>query len=210
MMDNKSFSHFIYRYNHLWGVAFDDAKIAVWHEVLGHLMVNRLIAALDALALTHTADNFPPQIGLIVAKYEEIRSLQAISRRKQITKQMSDNRHYCYICRNDGIVMYWQKGNETFTSFVPGGGCCSYMARCSCAWGKDLNRWSRHQITEGMMWRNPATSEDESLYVPDITDVLLSEDIDIIRAKHMSSSRKYSEKVDVGSLVQGVIRNMIM
>jgi len=170
-MTNSEMNQVIRRIRNLWNVEFDTEKIAVWHQILGKMSLQRLLSALNALAIEIT---FPPKIKEIVEMYEKIKLQEAhIARKKHIAGQkLLASADYCHICRNDGIVMY-KKSNGY-----------EYVARCACERGKDLNRWSRHQITKGMTVKNPKTGEDESLYVVNISDVLSPEEINVIQEKN--------------------------
>jgi len=195
------FAAFTLRMHHLWGAEFSKEMARTWLEILGGLDINRLMATLDELVLTC---KFPPKISEIVEAYEAIRERQAIANRaSQIAshqRMLADSQHYCPICRNDGglDIPHPRHPGTNYKCFV----------RCSCARGKDLSRWSRHQITKGMRWTNPATKEDESLYWPDVEDILTSEEIGLIRAKNMNRNAAIPEGVDVGIAVQGLMREL--
>lgn len=190
-MTRPEFSNFISRIHDLWGAEFDTGQTTVWYQVMGSLNLNRLLLALNELSLVL---KFPPKIAEIVDTYEEIKIREANAARKQhVTQQkhLSSELHYCHICRNDGIVMYDKEGYE-------------YMARCSCGRGKDLNRWSRHQITAGMTMKNPKTLEEESIYVVCIDDVLSPEEIGLLQAKNMSRSHDIQSRADIMAVVKGL------
>jgi len=55
--------------NAVWGLEFDDLKIRVWHEIMQGFKINRLIVAINELAIEL---KFPPRPADIVEKYEEI------------------------------------------------------------------------------------------------------------------------------------------
>jgi len=176
-MTNSEMNQVIRRIRDVWNIEFDTGKIAVWHQILGKMSLQRLLSALNALAIELT---FPPKIKEIVEMYEKIKLQEArVARKKYMAGQkLLATAAYCYICRNDGIVMY-KKPNGY-----------EYIARCTCERGNDLNRWSRHQITKNMTIKNPKTGEDESIYVVSISDVLSPEEINVIQEKNKLKTTK--------------------
>jgi len=202
-MTIADFEPFIRRINHIWGIEFDVEKIKAWLQVLGGLKIHRLMDTLGELALKC---KFPPKIAEIVETYGAIRERQAIvSRARQIAAQdkyLADNQHYCFICQNDGVLFIPHPQH-------PGRGY-TCLTRCLCARGKDLNRWSRHQITKDLTLHNQDSKEEESLYVADINDILTSEEIGVIQAKNMSRNHSIAERVDIGGMVQGMIYGLTM
>ena len=189
-MTKIEFAQFIDRLNLLWGIEFEKDKSAAWYEVLGGLNFDRLLKSLSALSLEC---KFYPKISEIVAKYEDVMREQAqIAREAEISKYLLTTAefHYCYICKNEGGVFYKVNNYE-------------YYCRCSCGRGRDLNKWSRHQITMGMMWLNPNTKKEESLYVPNVDDVLTQEEIEVLRVKNMSKSPDIANKTDIKGMIQG-------
>jgi len=121
----------------------------------------------------------------------------------------TQGQHYCYVCRNEGTVFYYHDILRTMKS-ISRTQECSYETclRCSCARGKDVSRWSRHQIIKSLRWTNPATKEDESLYWPDVKDILTAEEIGLIETKNKSRNAAISEGVDVGTVVQDLVRGL--
>ena len=210
-MTRDEFSLITMRIRNLWHMEFDKSQADAWHQVIGGLNPKRLLRALDWLALEC---KFPPRIAEIVGKYEEIKLLDALeARKKEIASHSrlltAEGQHNCHICLNSGTVSYWTDINRSGRHLVFSQDFqYEHTARCSCARGKDLNRWSRHQITKGMMWSNPATKEDESLYMPDVNDVLTNEEIGLLQAKNMSRSAAISEKLDIGAMMQKMVEGM--
>lgn len=74
------------------------------------------------------------------------------------------------LCRNTGDYIYTKDGYE-------------YYCRCICARGKDLNKWSKHQVTKDMPWTNPRTGKIQIIYVLDLNDAFTQEEIEIIKIK---------------------------
>ena len=197
MINPKEFDQVVGRINALWSVPFDTGKIRVWHQVLGNLKLHRLLRTLDNLSLEC---EYPPKIAQIVAKYDEIVNQDAaVERRRQIDEQQKllgdGDLHQCGICNNEGVVFFDRDNYQ-------------HMCRCRCGRGKDLNRWSRHQITKGMMVTNPVTQETVSYYVNDVDDALTPEEIGIIQAKNMSRKASIADRADLGNVAQGFLKGI--
>jgi hypothetical protein len=201
-MSKAEFAVIIDRINALWGSEFDTNKAKAWFEALGGLNPARLLISLTALSRECP---YHPKISEIVTKYEEIVAEQArIAREREIDRQQkllsSGELHYCYICRNDGIVFIPYPKN-------PPNGKYECMVRCSCGRGNDLNMWSRNQITKGMPWVNPVTKKEENIYVSNIGDVLTHEEIEIIKAKNMTKNHDFVSRSELKSMMQGFVND---
>ena len=192
-MTKIEFLPFMKRISSFWGCEFDDFATKAWFEIFGDCNINRLLEAVNELAQDL---RFTPKPADIVERYELIRKRQVRKARGEYQKHLNDNSlHHCYYCQNQGFVIHEKEGYE-------------YFLRCSCGRGKDLNMWSRHQINKGMMWNNPETKEDESLYVFDINDALTQEEIGIIKAKNMSRTAAIASKTEASIMLKNALSKM--
>jgi len=191
-MTLAEFMPIVLKINAIWGKGFDEIRTRVWYEIFSGLKLQRLDMAVSELG---RESKFEPRPAEIVEKYEEIRqrARKSQARRTRISDQKMPK---CYICLNDGTVFY-EKTVPDIANYI-----AQYMARCTCERGKDLRRWSKHQITKGMTVTNPTTKEEESIYFPDISDVLTLEEIGVIQAKNMGRSTEAQLTADVAAMVK--------
>ena len=161
--------------NNIWGVKFDSEKTDAWFNILSKLKLSGLLSAIQELSLEK---HFPPTIKEIGDKYAELKQkMDREKREREIEEQktelsrLSAGQFRCLICNNTGDVFYEK---DTY----------SFHARCSCTRGRDLNKWSRYQITKGLLWHNPSTNKNEDLYRPDINDIFTEEEIELIKIRN--------------------------
>jgi len=92
---------------------------------------------------------------------------------------------YCYICRNMGILdIPFPSPLESYT----------FMVRCRCGRGKDLNRWNKYNITKGLTYLDSETKEQKSAYFKDVDDVLSHEEIAVVVARNKSKNQSYKDR----------------
>lgn len=199
-MTNTEFLQFTKLYASYWRSDFDSYGIKAWEKVLGALDCRRLCETLTELTKT---EQFPPTIKIIIDKYEEMKRAAAAAKRQRDIEQYektlkltTDEQYKCLICDNTGDVIFQRKGYNTY-------------CRCSCARGKDLNKWSQYQITKNMMWRNPQTNKDENLYIADIEDVLPREEIELIKIKN-SKEYQHPQKFNIQETIDNLSNKMAM
>jgi len=186
MMTIAEFVPITLKINAVWGLEFDDLKIRVWYEIMQGFKVNRLIMAINELAMEL---KFPPRPADIVEKYEDIlkNARKAYKETQKISAIETEDLEHCFICRNMGILdipfpFPW----ESYT----------FVVRCRCGRGKDLNRWNKYNITKGLTYLDSETREQKSAYFKDVDDVLSHEEIAIIMARNKSKNDKYLQKVE--------------
>lgn len=190
------FHDFIKRYTSYWSATFDEYRVKSWQEVLIGLNYNLLMRT--TIALTKE-EKFPPTIKVIIDKYEELKQLEyradkesRIEQQQKYLATSTEGQAKCPICKNDGIVLYWQNDYQ-------------YMCRCSCARGKDLNKWSTYQITKDMLWTDPnrAGAKPVSIYVSNIDDIFTPEEIQLIKSKN---SKEYNnpDNASIEAMIESI------
>ena len=179
-MTLEEFIPIVKQMDDIWNSRFEETKIATWHKILGNLKREGLSRAIQALSIEV---KYTPSIKEIVDKYDELkRKLEKEILEQQIAqqqKQIADTvrgQFICAICSNTGDVFFDKDGYE-------------YYLRCSCAHGRDLNKWSKNQLTLGATRQNPSTGKEEDLYVLDINDFLTEEEIEIIKIRNSGDKR---------------------
>ena len=206
MQKDIEFSAVIELAHDYWGIAFDETKAKNWFRLLGSLNLTTLMFTLDSLAksppLTDAGvkDRYPPKPPQILDRYEELLRQQKSAERQRaiaeqqhlLTDQLKGQR-YCFICDNSGDVSYADTEHNQYTR----------VCRCSCARGKDLSRWASENILKGSVQKNPKTGAIESLYQPDVNDVMTHEEIELIKAKNMARHENWGQ-LDKESIKLGV------
>ncbi len=190
-MTRDEFSEFITQYRNIWGVEFDESKIQTWYAALCGLKKSGLIASIIALSKICV---YPAKIKEIVDKYDELRQIQALAlreSREQYLLSQTRGQNKCPICCNSGIYIHCVSGYN-------------YLLRCSCPHGRDLNRWSKYQITRGMTWTNPNTGKIEDLYIYDVDDVLTREELDIAKLKNTADAVEKMTPEQIRELIGSV------
>jgi hypothetical protein len=81
-------------------------------------------------------NKFFPTANEIIDAYQHVKNeieRQKYERARASQRLLADQQSHCYLCDNSGYCSYAKNGYE-------------YVARCICAHGKDLNKFSRAQI----------------------------------------------------------------
>jgi len=170
--------------NAIWGVEFDDYKTKVWHDTFQNLKVSRLLVAISELAVEM---KFPPKPADIMERYDEILMRARKEAEAQERKNLVnfDALEKCYICENIGMVD---------VPYSPPRGDYTHAVRCSCARGKDLNRWSRYNIIKGLTYYDKESKQHKSAYFNDVEDVLSQDEINLIVEKNKARSATFRFK----------------
>lgn len=111
----------------------DKVLSAAWYDFFKDL--DSKIFRLACQKILSANDHFP-RINEIVAVYEEIKSnaeRERFEKLKENHRLLTQSQNDCYLCNNTGFCNYTQNGYE-------------FMARCICAHGKDLNKFSKAQV----------------------------------------------------------------
>lgn len=184
-MTREDFDSFVRRYNALWNVTFGDEKIKVWYDSLKGLKIKGLLDTLTSLATIKDR----PSIKDIVEEYDRFKRLQYernFEKQQLYIQEAVADQGQCPICDNRGFIIY--------DKYYGNAGPYPTYLRCTCLRGKDQNRHSEYQITKDKLWYNPLKKKKESLYIPDISDVMTDEEIAIIKLKN--EQRKQETKFD--------------
>ena len=83
-----------------------------------------------------TTSDYFPKVNQVIAVYKQIKSdaeQEKFEKLKENHRLLTQSQNDCYLCNNTGFCNYTQNGYE-------------FMARCICAHGKDLNKFSKAQI----------------------------------------------------------------
>lgn len=171
-MDYGEFKSVTDMYTNYWGTKFDEFKISSWFDVLGKLNAQSLLLTLKEL----TTESKYPGIKEIVDKYEELKNKSNKQKQNNKEKEYENSTKLvgeaekCIYCNELGLHMYWSKGYE-------------YVCRCICRAGQNPYKFSAPQITKGLMYIDPMTGKEKSIYIQDMNDVFSLEEIELIKIK---------------------------
>ena len=116
------------------GKMLDENFLKLWQEIFESLDAKIFAKACGKFL---NADKFP-EPGEIVEVYAQIQNLEKqkqIEKTKAAQKHMASGQNKCFLCNNSGICTYRRGDYE-------------YGARCICAHGKDLNKFSKAEIDD--------------------------------------------------------------
>lgn len=111
----------------------DNALMDLWYDFFKDFEVKTLQSACQKIM---TTSDYFPKVNEVIATYKELQEQDEkakyekmrASHRLLVQKQID-----CFLCNNTGLCLYHRDGYE-------------YAARCICAHGKDLNKFSKAEI----------------------------------------------------------------
>lgn len=136
------------------GKASDEKLLKLWQGIFQSLDAKIFAKACEKFL---NAENFP-EPGEIIAAYVQVKNSEKqkqIEKTKAIQSNIASGQIKCFLCNNSGICTYRRGDYE-------------YAARCICAHGKDLNKFSKAEIDE----QYQPTDKKTKAYIPTIKEAL--------------------------------------
>lgn len=116
------------------GKASDEKLLKLWQEIFQSLDAKIFAKACEKFL---NAENFP-EPSEIIADYVQVKNSEKQKQTKKAKaeqKRMASEQIKCFLCDNSGICTYRRGDYE-------------YAARCICAHGRDLNKFSKAEIDD--------------------------------------------------------------
>ena len=136
------------------GGTVDEKQLTLWQDIFQNL---------DAKIFAQSCEKFlnaaqMPEPSEIIAVYMQIKNAneqKQAEKTKATQKHMTSGQIKCFLCDNSGICRYKRGGYE-------------YGARCVCAHGRDLNRFSRAETDA----QHQSDNKNTTAYIPTIKEAL--------------------------------------
>ena len=164
--------------------AIDDNLMTLWCA----LFIDFNEAAFkDACLEVMATSKFFPNAKEIIDAYKHVKQLakdKRIERLKKDSRLLADKQSHCHLCDNVGTCLYKRGGYE-------------FAARCICAHGRDLNKFSNHQLGNGTSGK---------FYIKTIRETLSDDDFVVFDAQ---KKERFLSRVSVANADKSEILNKL-
>lgn len=113
----------------------DNALMSLWYDFFKDFELKIFQSACQKVM--STSDYFP-KVSEVIATYKELQEQDRIAQYEKMRasdRLLAQKQADCFLCNNSGICAYRRGDYE-------------YAARCICAHGKDLNKFSKAEIDD--------------------------------------------------------------